>query len=252
MSLCTVPSLDILQERIFKYLDIRDILNLIDTNRHLADNAISYLSKMKKLDFSERWQEAISERQFSILHENCTNIAEVNLNFCFWVTGPQLKPLVDNNWDHLESIHLMFCGRLNFEDIFCLTQCMRIKEIELQGLKMCTQDELFEVEEIFFENFIDYWGELIEDTEELKLKIKNLKFLIDGKQAQILWACDALPLIMRTRDADASIIDHLNSSQLSDGSETSQFSDVSETSQISDVSETSQLSYDFENSITLG
>ena len=162
MSLCTVPSLDILQERIFIYLDIRDILNLIDTNQHLADIATAYLTTMKTLDFSKRWHEAITERHFNILHENCTNIVELNFNDCFWLTGPHLKPLVQNNMDHLVKINLRFCRRLNLVDIVLLTQGMSLEEFTVQGLRTWTEDDLEDFEEILNQNTRDYWDQIID------------------------------------------------------------------------------------------
>lgn len=221
MSLCTVPSLDILEERIFIHLDIRDILNLIDTNQHLAYIGINYLKKLKIINFSKRSQEEISDRHFNILHENCKNVVDLNFDDCFWVCGDQFEPLVENNKDHLEKITLKSCPELEFDDMNPITECMSLKEIQLGDLTMCTKEDLEDLEQIFFENFNDYWGDLIDNQDQLKSKMLNLKFIIDGRQG-LLVINHGSPIMLRRRDQLSYV--QLNQDEL----ESIQFSDLDE------------------------
>ena len=206
MSPSAVPSLDILQENSFIHLDIRDLLNLIDTQGHLADNAINYLSKLKQIDFSKRSQMAISDNHFNMLHKNCKNIVEINFNNCSWMSGSQFQQLVMNNRKYLEKITIIECKRIDYQDILALTDCMNLKEIVLQDLK-CPDDDLYKLEINFYKVFTKYWDDLLKDDNKLKSKILATKFIINGSQGQIIFPFPNQVVITR----DTYVVDYGNS-----------------------------------------
>lgn len=127
-SLCGLPTEYVLYPSIFIHLDIRDILNLSQTNRYMESAVKQHLSKIKTLDFSKRWDEPISDYQFKILHENCRNIRELNFNKCYWLEDCQLAPLLVNNVSHLEKVIFKF-GKL--ETIELMSKCGNLKSVLL-------------------------------------------------------------------------------------------------------------------------
>lgn len=142
-TLLNLPIEDIFDPLVFEHLDIRDLLNLLETNRRMEYSVKKYLQNVKEIDFSKRNSESISEKQFSILHENCRKLLKLNFNGCNWLTDCKFKPLLLNNIEHLEKLYLNNCVGISEEVLQLLPKCRSLIELKTRHVNLSREEYFY-------------------------------------------------------------------------------------------------------------
>lgn len=156
-TILNLPIEDIIYDKIFTNLDLEDLFNFSRVNASMENLIIYYFKQIKKLDFPKKFNDStIYKDCFTLLLENCTNIRELNLTNCNWISDSHLESLFLKN-GKLEKISIIKCGQNTLRP---LLKCKNLIYLHIKQCKVKNQ-EFFEILDSLNENNEEFISDIL-------------------------------------------------------------------------------------------